>query len=237
MSYPFIAARHPLPEAQQAVDWGMTILGATGTSSLHRSADAEEAKASGGMVALFPRSDYAEMLAVAGGEPMEDLHVTLVFLGTDVSDQPDGGLGSSVDQIAGSFSEITASVFGHAVFNPDSPDPAGVYLINGNGSGDLAQLQQEVLQAAQMSFPIPEQHTPWIPHITVAYGNPPQIGQYTGDIVFDRIGFAFAGQTQFYPLLGADNSMDSPTLAGLMPRRRHGAGYQGVLNHRGYPPI
>lgn len=166
-------------------------------------ADAEEAKQNGGMVALFPRSDYAEMLAVPGGEPVEDLHCTLVYLGSDVTGTSDGGLGSALDEIVGSYSEISARIFAHSVFNPDAPgdgidDSCGVYLL-GN-SPELDQIHDDVLEAAQVAYPIPEQHVPWIPHITTGYNMAP--GTYVGDIVFDRIGLRFAGQDQDYPLLG-----------------------------------
>lgn len=166
----------------------------------HLFADAEQAKQTGGMVALYPRSDFAEMLSVPGGEPTEDLHVTLVYLGENVTGISDGGLGTDVATISSNYSEITASVCGHGVFNPDK-EPCGVYLI-GN-SFALEELHSEVLRIAHQDFPeLPEQHTPWIPHMTAMYGNPPMVGQYSGPIVFDRIGFVFAGEFQNIPLTG-----------------------------------
>lgn len=156
-------------------------------------------------MALFPRSDYAEMLAVPGGEDIDALHCTLAFLGQDVTDMSDGNLGAAVGAIADSYTSIEANVFGHAIFNPDAPgdgdDPAGVYLLT--DSPELDKVYNEIIDAVEGAFPIPEQHVPWIPHVTCSYGRPPLVGQYTGPIIFDRLGFAFAGDTSFYPLVGA----------------------------------
>lgn len=162
-------------------------------------ADAEQARSTGGMVALYLRDDLTDELAIPGGERPEDLHLTLVYLGEDVTTQPDPvGLSRALGQFADSFTTITARVFAHAVFNPDE-NPAGVYLLG--DSDDLRQVHDEVFHAAQNEFPdFPEQHSPWIPHITASYGNPAKVGQFIGDVEFDRIGLAWAGQTQYFPL-------------------------------------
>ena len=163
-------------------------------------ADAEQEKHSGGMVALYPRSDYAQMLAVPGGEPVDDLHLTLVFLGDDVGYQDPGPLAAATARVADSYDEITGRVFGHAVFNPDGHeghDPCAVYLVG--HSSDLAHIHTDAVEATGNAFPIPDQHEPFIPHITASYKFPGEIGEYTGEVIFDRIGLAFAGDTQFFP--------------------------------------
>lgn len=169
-----------------------------------RQADAEQEKSTGGMVALFPRSDYAEMLAVPGGEPIEDLHVTLAFLGEDVTSTSPRALGAAIARVVDQYpGPIVAKIFGHAIFNPDGSegrDPCAVYLVG--HSPDLPQIHDDILAAADRTFPLPEQHEPWLPHLTCAYarnGTVPEIGEYTGDVIFDRIGLAFMGDTQFFP--------------------------------------
>jgi hypothetical protein len=47
----------------------------------NRIGNAEQAKGTGGMIALFPRQDDAMNLAIPGGEPPEDMHVTLLYSG------------------------------------------------------------------------------------------------------------------------------------------------------------
>ena len=186
---------------------GNCICGRDQGHQLH--ADAEQEKHTGGMVALFPRSDYAEMLAVPGGEPIEDLHVTLAFLGEDVTSTSPRSLGAAIARVVDQYpGPIAAKIFGHAIFNPDGNegfDPCAVYLVG--HSPDLPQIHKDILEAADQTFPLPEQHEPWLPHITAGYGqvgNPPEIGEYTGEVIFDRVGLAFAGRTQFYPFGDAD---------------------------------
>jgi hypothetical protein len=169
-------------------------------------ADAEAARHNGGMVALYPRSDFTDVLAVPGGERPEDMHCTLVYLGDNVLELPPPiDLLNDVGQLADQYTTVVARVFAHAVFNPDGyndSDPAGVYLL-GN-SHDLNQLQREVLQAAEADFPdLPEQHSPWIPHVTASYGDPPEVGQYTGGVEFDRLGVAWGDDVQYFPLIGS----------------------------------
>jgi 2'-5' RNA ligase len=183
-----------------------------------KTADAEEAKQSGGMIALFPRTDFAQMLAVPGGEPEDDLHLTLVFLGDDVSTLDPANLGAIVGRVADSYTEITARIFGHAVLNPDGAegrDPCGVYLVG--HSPELSQLHDDVREAAEMGAQIPEQHDPWLPHITAGYasqmGESTQVREYTGEVIFDRLGLAVAGETQFYPFHGASIAAAYTSLA------------------------
>ena len=179
-------------------------------------ADAEEARHNGGMIALYPRNDFTDVLAVPGGELPEDLHCTLVYLGNDVTDLPEPiDLHNILGQLADRYTIITARVFAHAVFNPDAydgHDPAAVYLL-GN-SHDLDGLHAEItIEAANSLTDFPEQHAPWIPHITASYGSPPEVGQYTGGVEFDRIGLAWGDQVQYYPLIGSNAQM----VAGQLP--------------------
>ena len=62
-----------------------------------RVADAEQAKKTGGMVALLPRSSDVDALLVSGGEPPEDIHMTVVYLGEDVRGQDPTELISQLD--------------------------------------------------------------------------------------------------------------------------------------------
>lgn len=172
---------------------------------LYRLAGLDEAKHSGGMVALYPRQDYAAQLAIPNGEPQEELHLTLVFLGEDVGGMAPGPLIQSVSEAVHSYTVIDARVMGRAEFNHDgsSPDgPCAVYLIGDNPQ--LPDLHQDVLNAANDAVNVPYQHTPWVPHLTAGYGIDPRQLTYTGTVIFDRIGVAWAGDTHFLPLLGAN---------------------------------
>lgn len=164
------------------------------------------------MIALYPRADSASRMAVQGGESPDDLHLTLVYLGSQGSAPPDSLL-SSVGQLSQSYTVITAEVMGHAVFNPTGPQPAAlmpqqrpqdqcaVYLVG--DASQLDSLRHEALRYADLSLSVPPQHNPMIPHITAGYAMDPGRLSFTGQILFDRIGVAFAGNTHYFPLLGA----------------------------------
>lgn len=169
----------------------------------YRTADAEQAKHLGGMVALFPRQDFAEALAVEGGEPAEDLHLTLAYLGEDVTDLPKDQLIADIASVADVLATtLTARVFGHAIFNPDggpngTSDPCAVYLIG--DSNLITPLRAATQNKCVSLLQIPDQHEPFVPHITATYAV--QRLTYTGDIVFDRLCVNWAGEQYAFPLV------------------------------------
>jgi hypothetical protein len=177
-------------------------------ANLYRFADAEQAKSTGGMVALYPREDDAHRLAIPGGEPPEELHLTLAYLGEDVSGLDPTPIAHLVMQLAAQVTVITARIMGHALFNPDGggdPDdpkePCAVYLVG--DTDQLPDLHEALLQGLSHVGSIPAQHKPFIPHVTAGYSLPIAALSYTGPVLFDRLGLAFGGDTHFFPLLGA----------------------------------
>lgn len=163
-----------------------------------KEADAEQAKSTGGMLALFPRSDYAEQLVIPGGEPVEDLHLTMLYFGEDVTGMSPDSVFQAVGGIADQFSAITARILGHAQFNASGPDPCAVYLVS--DSVDLRDLHYQLEHEVGQVWDLSEQHVPWIPHITAGYSTDPgQLG-YEGDIIFDRLGIHWAGESHDFPL-------------------------------------
>lgn len=168
-----------------------------------RIADAEQEKRAGGMVCLYPRQDYAEAMAVQGGEPVEDLHCTLAFLGSDLADLSPGDLPAAIGRIADTLpGAVKARVFAHATFNPDggedgTKDPCAVYLIG--DCPDLVPLQKAVVEVCQARVPsMPDQHEPTTFHITASYAI--QRLTFTGPVVFDRLALEWADQTYDFPL-------------------------------------
>lgn len=160
-------------------------------------ADAEEAKETGGMMALFPRVADAEMIAYPGFEPPEDLHVTLVYFGSDVDEVVPPEVLSAGDYAAQRFEPIEAELFAHAVFNPMGDEPCAVYLVS--GTRDLTDIREMLCRDCE-GVRSPEQHEPFIPHITAGYGLDVTALQYTGPVVFDRIELHWRGQRMVWPL-------------------------------------
>ena len=164
-------------------------------------ADIEQAKAMGGIVALYPRVDDAQALAIPGGTPPEELHLTLVNYGQDVRGLTDIGLRRRLNDVVASHpGPVEAQVFGHAVFNPNDAQrgPSTVYIVG--DSPELASLRQQVLSFSQELFEPLAQHEPWVPHVTADYSARETELTYTGTVHFDRIGLRWAGSTTYWPL-------------------------------------
>lgn len=164
-----------------------------------RIATIEQAKKTGGMVALYPRSQDIDVLHIDDGEPKDDMHCTVIYLGEDVSDQDPTELISQLDQTCGHFPPIHANVFAHALFNPDGEEPCAVYLIGGNT--DLGELHRELKSFVAGRYPgAAEQHDPYVPHITAGYDLAVTELDYTGPIEFDRIGLRWPDHDQDWTL-------------------------------------
>jgi hypothetical protein len=198
-----------------------------------------------GMIALIPENP--NMLRVPGGDPSEELHLTLAYLGDEINTW-DPELIAAVHRIAAEAADyrtmvariraeqaergedpqevgrpykspaqegpLTATVFSHAVFNPNGDNghnPATVYQFDGSGDrGAIEQLASEVqhdVQRAVGTELFPEQHTPFVPHVTAGYGVPVDQLTYTGPVVFSHLRVAIGDDITDYPLGGGDPSL------------------------------
>lgn len=155
----------------------------------------------GGMIALIPRAEDAAQLVVPGGEKADDLHLTLAYLGDDVSTMSSETRNTILAFAAASAATmptIEARVFGHAVFNPDGHadrDPCSVYLIGDSAMIEMARHSiMEDLPGELRAI----QHAPFIAHVTAKYALKKL--SYIGDIAFDRLVVAFAGDQYVFTL-------------------------------------
>lgn len=128
----------------------------------------------GGMIALLP-ADPAP-LAVEGGEPVDELHLTLVYLGDDLTGASEDwrtGVQTSVAQVLARWGEVQGAngvegtLFGRAEFNTSDPEreQCAVWLVD---SHELQQLRDQLLAALGDRVPRSDFGI-WQPHITVAY--------------------------------------------------------------------
>jgi hypothetical protein len=160
----------------------------------------------GGMIALVPSNPHE--LAIDGGDPEDELHLTLAYLGDDVSGWTDAQR-QAVHDLARATADVggpmEGRVFAHAHFNPDGgaegdKDPCAVYLV-GDGSTLSAEraLLIERLRASLGEVALPEQHEPFVPHVTAGWGVTPDQLSFTGPVTFDRIRVALGGDVTDYP--------------------------------------
>lgn len=170
----------------------------------------------GAMVALIPAADDAADLAVDGGEPVDELHCTLVYLG-DAAGLDEQTRADIIDQcraVAAGWDPVEADGFALSMFNPNGDDPCVVLGLSGQ---DLAGLYDQIVEVVDASA---EQHQPWIPHITLAYtddaGMVAEVTDRCGVVVFDRLRVAYGGENVDIPLGGEDDppeEVEEPVVA------------------------
>lgn len=153
----------------------------------------------GGMVALIPSAADQEAIAVRGGDKPDELHLTLIYLGDDVSGMDSSArnrVSAAAAMLAADLEAVHGRIFAHALFNPDGyneQDPCAVYLV-----GDCPPLAR--MRAALEPLTSQEQREPFVPHVTAGYGIPIKRLTYAGPVAFDRIRVAFGGEFVDYPL-------------------------------------
>ena len=158
---------------------------------------------SGAMVALMPTEADARRLRLSGGEKTDDLHLTLYFLGEGV-DWSDDDRNVLINSLIDSVSEtgpgpVTARAFGVNHWNGDGDSPCWVLSVGDRSDSETVPLEtvRQVVTDAMNDAAIPVQHTPWVPHVCMAYTDDlslaKELQKRLGDVTFDRIRVAFAG--------------------------------------------
>lgn len=162
----------------------------------------------GAMIALVPSDADLDRLVLETGEPRDQLHLTLMFLGetADIDDETRNVLR---DKIAGSASmyggPVEATAFAAAMFNPDGESPCWVLQVGGEPLVDLLDNAQLDVMAAQSigTWEAPEQHQPFCAHITLAYTDDStlieEVTTRVGPITFDRLRLALGDEVVDYP--------------------------------------
>jgi 2'-5' RNA ligase len=127
----------------------------------------------GAMVAFFIGSEMAQKMAIPGGEPAGDLHLTLVYLGESAAMQEQRPrIEEALKTFVESHAPISGTIGGLARFIGvgDNGEDAFVALFD---SPELPAWRQQLVEA--LGVDMSEQTHGFIPHITLAYipGNAP----------------------------------------------------------------
>lgn len=194
------------------------------TATAERTASVEEVTAAaeihtGAMIALMPDPADAARLALDGGEDVDQLHVTLAYLGEaadwDLRDQIK--VLAAVQLAVGRLTPVDARTFGVAQWNPHSENPCWIYNVGDDQdtpNSSLGEVHREVLrQLEESALELPRQHSPWVPHIAGVYGDVGEMLDMVdrlGPVSFDRIRVAFAGENVDFPLVDAQADYDVP---------------------------
>lgn len=188
----------------------------------------------GAMIALVPNLEDVLELVQPNGEDVNQLHVTMLYLGDadEWDDDARGAIHAAIADLAEHQPVVVGMLFGFALWNPDTPD---VCLVANLSGGDLEDAHDSVVEYVDdLEYEYPDQHEPWQPHITLAYGVtqvPEELFTKTGPVTFDRVRVAFAGVTTDYPLGGGMLVSAGPAfhMPGQHDQSTHGG--QGFTGH------
>lgn len=168
----------------------------------------------GAMIALVPSEADLDRLTVAGGEPRDELHLTLWYLGdaADIDVDTQRAMITAIHDMLTrrETAPLRGNAFGVAHWNPTSDEPAWVLNV-GNTSGierhdNLGSIRSQMTEALDdggVIFTMPQQHTPWQPHVCIAYSSAdygPQLEPMLGDLTLDRVRIAFADEVTDFSL-------------------------------------
>lgn len=180
------------------------------------------AEQTGAMIALVPSELEAQRLALDGGEEPVDLHLTLLYLGeaTDWDLLARTTIVSSLTDALRLAPQVTGFGFGVGEWNFDGTNPCIILNVGDEeGSTCLDEFQKliiDTLTDAGQPTELPEQHSPWVPHIALAYSNDAALAvraqQKTGPVVFDRVRVAFAEEYTDLPLYASTMTMQASTV-------------------------
>lgn len=119
------------------------------------------------MIALYPPPQVARTLAINGGLPPADLHLTVVYTGPAVD--VDAGLLNAAAEALADRDPITATISGHARFTGNDDGDVIVALVD---SPALERLRRDLVdQLTARGVPLPSEHG-FCAHITLTYLDP-----------------------------------------------------------------
>lgn len=173
--------------------------------------------ANGAMVALVLSDADLQRLAIEGGEPLDQLHLTLVYLGdADQIDEPtrqaliDAGQATAVG-----WNGVAAEAFAPALFNSTGDEPCAVLICSG---AELAEFYETIAADVTELVDLPDDiHAPFCAHVTLMYYASVVDGhvisqdgatstdltaliERCGPVMFDKLRFAFGGEITDIPL-------------------------------------
>ncbi len=160
----------------------------------------------GPIIALFPSEDDAQALALSGGLSAEDLHITLLYLGKELSDDQVDLTRAFLPAFAERLDPLEAKVTAVSRFTETDDKTANVLLIDGKQFPALRQGLVDGLSA--MGIETPSEHG-FIPHITLSYSEDERlVGDHNGrELVFPAISFVRGDEIEHFGFVTGDRTM------------------------------
>lgn len=164
----------------------------------------KEANHTGVMIALYPQLSVAKKIAVDGGEPIDDLHVTLLFFG-EAADKTEGDLQKldlACDKVASAFAPLKATLGGLGRFYTTDEDGNQAFYT----SVDAASLPDLRQVLANSLIGMYANNHGFSPHMTLKYVKENEANPLSKwnpiDISFNALYLMVAGIEKVYPFTG-----------------------------------
>jgi 2'-5' RNA ligase len=160
-------------------------------------------KAAGGhtgvMVAFYPSKEQQKQLAIEGGEPAHEVHLTLAFLGEVGAELVPADEPRLIEAVAGwaaTQAPISAITNGHGIF---TSGPTAVTYASIDAP-DLPTARQALVEALDKAQLPPMRNHGYTPHMTLAYAELRDVAVPDMTLLFDSVVIAFAGNQTTIPL-------------------------------------
>lgn len=159
-----------------------------------------DADMQGAMVGLFLDEETAKKLKVRGGEPIENMHITLLYFADKAKDRDDWDeVRKIVEQVANQTPPLSGKISGYGVFNA----PDGDVLWASPSVQGLAELRHKLYEACEdAGFHVNTEHD-WAPHITLKYDHKGKLPENDGvELEFKELSFAQGEKQDHFEFTG-----------------------------------
>lgn len=123
----------------------------------------------GTMVALHIPHDIAKQVAIPGGESPETMHVTVAYLGKDLTDEQKSGAFVACRRIAQKCGPIKALLGGVGRFSASSTSEGNDVIYLSVDSPDLTRMRPMLIEELAIEGVVPNNLHGYVPHVTLAY--------------------------------------------------------------------
>jgi 2'-5' RNA ligase len=155
------------------------------------------------MVALFIPGDVAEQIAVKGGNPASDLHITLAYLGDEATDTLDRAkVEAVIAHLAEHHPAVTGVINGRGLFEVGEGTRAHFLTYD---APTLPGLRQAIIDALKESGFAPVENHGFVPHITLTYDKNergPKVELPKGEMKVPALTLAWGNERSHFPFQG-----------------------------------